>query len=110
MYCPNAYVRRDFTLNKKISLSLYRIFSRAYFHLPFLVIYLFNLGFNLITIEIIMAVYGLAVFIYTKLPAKIKPSVLFSCKQILLLSELFKFIGLLHQILLSYVLHKFFWV
>lgn len=83
-------------LNKKIKicLSLYRIFSRAYFHLPFLVIYLFKLGFELITIEIIMGVYGLAVFVYTKLPIDMKPPAYLSCRCTLLLSEGLKCIGL----------------
>ena len=84
-------------LNKRIKtcLSLYRIFSRAYFHLPFLVIYLYELGFDLITIEIIMAIYGLAVFVYTKLPINMKPSTFLSCRYTLLLSEVLKCVGLL---------------
>lgn len=85
--------------NVKIPISLYRIFSRAYFHLPFMVIYLYEIGFNLITIELIMAVYGLAVFLYTKFPAKAKLSFYMSCKYVLLLSEILKCIGLLLVIL-----------
>ena len=88
-------------LNKhiKAQISLYRIFSRAYFHLPFMVIYLSKIGFNLITIEVIMAVYGLAVFAYTKSPTSLKPTYHFSCKYVLLISEVFKFIGLILVVL-----------
>ena len=83
----------------KVQISLYRIFSRAYFHLPFMVIYLSKIGFSLITIEIIMAIYGLAVFTYTKLPTGLKPNFHFSCKYVLLISEIFKFIGLILVVL-----------
>lgn len=83
----------------KAQISLYRIFSRAYFHLPFMVIYLSKIGFSLITIEIIMAIYGLAVFTYTKLPTGLKPNFHFSCKYVLLISEIFKFIGLILVVL-----------
>lgn len=83
----------------KAQISLYRIFSRAYFHLPFMVIYLSNIGFSLITIEIIMAIYGLAVFTYTKLPTGLKPNFHFSCKYVLLISEIFKFLGLILVVL-----------
>lgn len=95
---------RKLLLNKqiKIQISLYRIFSRAYFHLPFLVIYFYKLGFNLITIECIMAVYGLAIFMYTRvLPIKYRLSSHLSCKKILLLSEGSKCIGLLLMILVQ---------
>lgn len=86
-------------MNKiKWNLSLYRIFSRAYFHLPFLVIYLYKLHFNLITIELIMAIYGLSVFTYTRLPQKIKPSYYISCKKLLLLGESLKCLGLIFVI------------
>ncbi len=83
----------------KAQISLYRIFSRAYFHLPFMVIYLSKIGFSLITIEIIMAIYGLAVFTYTKLPTGLKPNFHFSCKYVLLISEIFKFLGLILVVL-----------
>lgn len=83
----------------KLQISLYRIFSRAYFHLPFMVIYLSKIGFSLITIEVIMAMYGLAVFAYTKLPISLKPNFYFSCKYVLLISEVFKFIGLILVVL-----------
>lgn len=79
----------------KISIALYRIFSRAYFHLPFMVIFLYKLNFSLITIEIIMAVYGLAVFTYTKLPANVKPTSYLPSKYNLLVSECIKFIGMI---------------
>lgn len=84
-------------MNKKIriSVALYRIFSRAYFHLPFMVIFLYKLGFSLITIEIVMAVYGLAVFTYTKLPARIKSTAYLPSKYNLLVSECIKFIGMI---------------
>lgn len=85
--------------NVKIPISLYRIFSRAYFHLPFMVIYLYKIGFNLITIELIMAVYGVAVFLYTKFPAKAKPSFYMPCKYVLFFSEVLKCIGLLLVVL-----------
>ena len=83
----------------KSQISLYRIFSRAYFHLPFMVIYLSKIGFSLITIEIIMAVYGIAVFAYTKFPTSLKPNYRFSCKYVLLISEIFKCIGLILVVL-----------
>lgn len=83
----------------KAQISLYRIFSRAYFHLPFMVIYLYKIGFSLITIEIIMAVYGIAVFAYTKFPTSLKPNYHFSCKYVLLISEIFKCIGLILVVL-----------
>lgn len=90
-------MRRDTKLNKnvKIPISLYRIFSRAYFHLPFMVIYLYKIGFNLITIELIMAVYGMSVFLYTKFPPNAKPMFYLPCKYVLLLSEILKCIGML---------------
>lgn len=64
-----------------------------------MVIYLSKIGFSLITIEIIMAIYGLAVFTYTKLPTGLKPNFHFSCKYVLLISEIFKFIGLILVVL-----------
>ncbi len=60
-----------------------------------MVIYLSKIGFSLITIEVIMAVYGLAVFTCTKLPTRLKPNFHFSCKYVLLISEIFKFMGLI---------------
>lgn len=52
-------------------------------------------------IETIMAVYGLAVFIYTKIPDNMKPNFFLSCKHVLLLSEVFKCIGLIFIIFLQ---------
>ena len=46
-----------------------------------------------------MAIYGLAVFTYTKLPTGLKPNFHFSCKYVLLISEIFKFIGLILVVL-----------
>ncbi|HGZ9414624.1 TPA: hypothetical protein ACOGFG_002268, partial [Staphylococcus aureus] len=46
-------------MNKLIlGIYLYRIFSRAYFYLPFLLIYFLIQGYSIIQLEILMASYG----------------------------------------------------
>jgi len=80
--------------NIKRGISLYRIFSRAYFHLPFLVIFLHKQNYSIIDIEIIMAIYGISIFLYTKSSKSIKITSILSHKHILILSEFIKIIGL----------------
>lgn len=46
-----------------------------------------------------MAVYGIAVFAYTKFPTGLKPNFHLSCKHVLLISEIFKCIGLILVVL-----------
>lgn len=83
----------------KLGIGLYRVFSRAYFHLPFLVIYLHKLGFRISVIEVIMAIYGLAVFAYTRVPTGARATARLSSRGVMMLSEGFKCIGLVVMIL-----------
>ena len=83
----------------KWGIGLYRVFSRAYFHLPFLVIYLHKLGFRVSVIEVIMAIYGLAVFAYTRFPTRVRAAARLSSRNVMMLSEGFKCIGLVVMIL-----------
>lgn len=83
----------------KLGIGLYRVFSRAYFHLPFLVIYLHKLGFRISVIEVIMAIYGLAVFAYTRVPTGARATARLSSRGVMMLSEGFKCIGLIVMIL-----------
>ncbi|HHQ1917685.1 TPA: MFS transporter, partial [Staphylococcus aureus] len=53
-------------MNKLIlGIYLYRIFSRAYFYLPFLLIYFLIQGYSIIQLEILMASYGIAAFLFS---------------------------------------------
>lgn len=72
----------------------YRIFSRAYFHLPFLTVYLHMLGYSIVLIAFIMSVYGMSICIYSIIEKLNK----FECipvKYFLICSEMVKIIGLL---------------
>lgn len=80
--------------NIKNGISLYRIFSRAYFHLPFLVIFLYKQNYTIFNIEFIMAIYGISIFLYSNLSKSLKINSLISHKHILIISELIKIIGL----------------
>ncbi len=52
-------------MNKLIlGIYLYRIFSR-YFYLPFLLIYFLIQGHPIIQLEILMASYGIAAFLFS---------------------------------------------
>lgn len=77
----------------RIGIALYRIFSRAYFYLPFLVVYLYKKNFSILKIEVVMAVYGLSLFIFTFFFKK-KIEMYWSNKLMLMMSELLKIIGL----------------
>lgn len=79
----------------KIGIILYRIGSRAYFYLPFFTIYLHYLGYRIFEISCIMAVYGLASFLYSLLPSSDRVVNRTSYRKALLFSELLKLVGLL---------------
>lgn len=76
----------------KLGISLYRIFSRAYFYLPFLLIFFYQRGLSLFEMEIIMSIYGLGALFGNKLKQKIATSML--PKQLLILGEILKILGL----------------
>lgn len=78
----------------KIGIILYRIGSRAYFHLPFMTIYFSHLGYDIRIISFIMAIYGGAVLVYSMLPEKYRIVYYCSSKMTLILSELIKIFGL----------------
>lgn len=73
----------------------YRIFSRAYFHLPFLTVYLHMLGYSIVLISFIMAVYGMSICIYSIIEKKINKIECIPEKCFLICSEVVKIIGLL---------------
>lgn len=77
----------------KLGISLYRIFSRAYFYLPFLLIYLYQKGYSIITIEYLMACYGIGAFLTNKF-VKTK-LIIVQSKILLIVSECLKIIGLI---------------
>ena len=53
-------------MNKLIlGIYLYRIFSRAYFLFTFLLIYFLVQGYSIIQLEILMASYGIAAFLFS---------------------------------------------
>lgn len=83
------------TNNKKILLgiSCYRVFSRAYFYLPFITIFLYKKGLNIFVISIIMAIYGLSSFLFSTLVKRKVQSVI-STKWLLTISEVSKIFGL----------------
>ncbi|XKM13519.1 hypothetical protein RCS94_10915 [Orbaceae bacterium ac157xtp] len=81
-------------MNKiKISISLYRIFSRAYFYLPFLTIFLYLKEYNIYEISLFMAIYGASSFLFSAF-IKGKVQIALTPKCILVISELIKLIGL----------------
>ncbi|HFF2507823.1 TPA: hypothetical protein ACF9WG_000788, partial [Staphylococcus aureus] len=52
-------------MNKLIlGIYLYRILSRAYFYLPFLLIYFLAQNYSIMQLEILMATYGVAAFLF----------------------------------------------
>lgn len=73
----------------------YRIFSRAYFHLPFLTVYLLMLGYSIVLISFIMSVYGMSICIYSIIEKKLHKIEYISVKCFLICSEMVKIIGLL---------------
>lgn len=79
----------------KTGIVLYRIGSRAYFHLPFMTIYFSCLGYDIRIISFIMVVYGGAVFFYSMIPESCRIVYHFSSKRTLIISELTKICGLL---------------
>lgn len=80
-------------MRTKIGISLYRIFSRSYFYLPFLLIFFHQKGYSIIVIEYFMACYGLGAFISNKfIKNNFKTQ---NPKQLLIVSESLKIIGLL---------------
>ena len=80
--------------NIKKGISFYRIFSRAYFHLPFLVIFLYKQNYTIFSIEVIMAIYGISIFLYSTFSKLFNINYLICHKHILIISELIKIIGL----------------
>lgn len=82
-------------MNKlKIGIFLYRIFSRAYFYLPFLLIYFYQNGYSIIKIEILIATYGASAFLFSLCKNYIYKYVNFVEPAKLLISELVKITGL----------------
>lgn len=71
----------------------YRIFSRAYFHLPFLALYFYECGYGIVQISILMAVYGGASFFFGLLRKRYFFKL--NDKKDLITSEIVKIIGLL---------------
>ncbi|CUD95443.1 major facilitator superfamily protein [Staphylococcus aureus] len=92
-------------MNKLIlGIYLYRIFSRAYFYLPFLLIYFLIQGYSIIQLEILMASYGIAAFLFSLYKEKCFKICNLKDSNKLVVSEIFKIIGLL---LLLYQNHRF---
>lgn len=77
----------------------YRIFSRAYFHLPFLTVYLYILGYSIILISMIMASYGMSVCVFSIIERRIKMIQCMQAKYSLIGSEVVKIFGLLMFVL-----------
>lgn len=83
-------------MNKLIlGIYLYRIFSRAYFYLPFLLIYFLIQGYSIIQLEILMASYGIAAFLFSLYKEKCFKICNLKDSNKLVVSEIFKIIGLL---------------
>ncbi|HGZ9680949.1 TPA: MFS transporter [Staphylococcus aureus] len=83
-------------MNKLIlGIYLYRIFSRAYFYLPFLLIYFLVQGYSIIQLEILMASYGIAAFLFSLYKEKCFKICNLKDSNKLVVSEIFKIIGLL---------------
>ncbi|WP_326516395.1 hypothetical protein [Ligilactobacillus murinus] len=80
-------------MKNKLALTAYRIFSRAYFYLPFLMIIFYFEGFNLLQIEILLALYGVGSFVATKFLLKVLTHT-YSCSSLLILGEVVKISGL----------------
>ncbi|NRD77091.1 MFS transporter [Bacillus sp. BRMEA1] len=72
---------------------LYRIFSRLYFHLPMLFLFLFTKHFKILEIEILLAVYGVMIIISSKWNVYLLRSL--SQKWVVAIGELFKALGLI---------------
>lgn len=85
----------------KRGISGYRIFSRAYFYLPFLTVYLLEQGCSIFETSAIMAIYGIAAFTFTQIASKNRRFKSVSQKQLLIGSELLKIGGLLLIIMLK---------
>lgn len=88
----------------KTGLILYRILSRAYFHLPFLTIYFYSLHYDIRMISFLMAVYGGTIYLYSCLPEKIKITYHFNSRKTLLISEVMKALGLLLLLVGNHIL------
>ncbi|HAZ5370785.1 hypothetical protein LCD22_16065, partial [Staphylococcus aureus] len=90
-------------MNKLIlGIYLYRILSRAYFYLPFLLIYFLAQNYSIMQLEILMATYGVAAFLFGLYKEKIFRIYQIKDAYKLIVSEVFKIIGL---ILLLYPSH-----
>lgn len=79
----------------------YRIFSRAYFYLPFLTIYLWEQGYSIIRVTALMAVYGSAVFAFIHIAKRFDWDTKVMPKYLLIASEALKILGLLLMVLFS---------
>ncbi len=79
--------------NTKRGIIFYRVFSRAYFHLPFLTVFFYKKGFDILQISCILAFYsGSALLSSILIKKNVKDNI--SSKHIILLSEVLKLIGL----------------
>ncbi|GJF43604.1 MFS transporter [Staphylococcus argenteus] len=87
-----------------LGIYLYRIFSRAYFYLPFLLIYFLSQNYSIMQLEMLMATYGVAAFLFGLYKEKICRICQIKDANKLIVSELFKIIGL---ILLLYPNHYY---
>lgn len=80
--------------NFVLGISLYRITSRAYFHLPFLVSFFYLKGLSIISIECILAIYCLTILVVNLLQLKKTAERYLNDKNLLIVSELLKIFGL----------------
>ncbi len=86
-------------MNTEKYIKYYRILSRAYFHLPLLVLFFSNLGYKFKEIIFLILVYSLTSFIFLIFKNKITNFT--NLKKKVYASELFKIIGLLCFIFLN---------
>jgi predicted MFS family arabinose efflux permease len=70
---------------------VYRALSRAYFHLPILFVYLYTGGLSLITVEVLLAVYGLVIVVASPLSKRLITR--FSMRDVVAAGELAKVVG-----------------
>lgn len=79
-------------MKNKLGIIFYRILSRAYFYLPFLLIILYSKGYSIIGIELLMSCYGIGTFVSSTFIKRYISSI--PSKRLLILSEVVKLIGL----------------
>lgn len=84
-------------VNNVRAITAYRIFSRMYFYLPIIFPFFYVSGHGVETIELLLALYGIAVTFFIGLSKKITSFI--GHKNALILGELFKITGLLLFIL-----------